>query len=257
MVRTRAFQACNPGPIPGGVTILRSWRASDGAAIFCKTVAEDALRPCPPTVSAIALATAEAQRRWKLCHRAWEGVQHPYPIQPTNNQQKNNQPKNNQPKNKIMNQSCFFVLKKEKNRYNYHTMKEVLLYFILYSFIGWIIDTGFRSFKEGKFSQGSFLKLPFCSTYGFGALLLLTIRPIIIEQNTLNQFLLLAIILSTVEFILGFISFHVWKKHYWNYSKKPFNLFGYTDIEHAIYWGGLGVIFINFIHPIITKLISF
>ena len=132
-----------------------------------------------------------------------------------------------------------------------------MLYFIFYGFVGWLMDTGFRTIRDKKFSQGSFLKIPFCSTYGLGALLLLLIQSWIIEQNILVQFVLLAVVLSAFEFIIGFLSSHVWGKRYWDYSKQPFNLFGHTDLEHAIYWGGLGVLFIHVVHPMVTAIFTF
>jgi uncharacterized membrane protein len=134
-------------------------------------------------------------------------------------------------------------------------MQEVIMLFFIYGFLGWIIDTGFRSFKENKFSQGSFLNLPFCSSYGFGGLSILAVEPFVNQQGIIWQFLSLAIVLSLLEFTLGFLSSKFWQKRFWDYSKNRFNLKGHTDLEHAIYWGGLGIIFLNIFQPWLLKIL--
>ncbi len=132
-------------------------------------------------------------------------------------------------------------------------MKEVLIFFFIYGLFGWILDTSYRSIQAKRFNQGSFLNLPFCTSYGLGGLFLITISDWITEFDLITQFVILAISLAALEYALGFISHLTWKKRYWDYRKAKFNIKGYTDLEHAIYWGLLGLFFIHILHPWVSS----
>ena len=48
-------------------------------------------------------------------------------------------------------------------------------FFVIYAFIGWILETVSASWEERRFINRGFLNGPFCPIYGFGALLLLLV----------------------------------------------------------------------------------
>ena len=50
---------------------------------------------------------------------------------------------------------------------------EYIIYFFIYSFIGWLIETIYALFVHGYFVKRGFLFGPICPIYGFGAVLLL------------------------------------------------------------------------------------
>ena len=52
---------------------------------------------------------------------------------------------------------------------------DVLTYFIIYSFLGWILESLYRSFCERKLINTGFLRGPFCPIYGFGAAIMILI----------------------------------------------------------------------------------
>lgn len=45
----------------------------------------------------------------------------------------------------------------------------LLTYFVIYSFLGWIMESVFRSILEKKLINTGFLIGPLCPIYGFGA----------------------------------------------------------------------------------------
>ena len=56
----------------------------------------------------------------------------------------------------------------------------ISIYFVFYSFIGYLLETGFGLFSKGVIeSRQSFLFGPFCAIYGIGAILMIV---------TLNRF---------------------------------------------------------------------
>ena len=49
----------------------------------------------------------------------------------------------------------------------------LLAYFIIYSVLGWIIESIYRSICERKIINTGFLKGPFCPIYGIGAIIMI------------------------------------------------------------------------------------
>ena len=50
---------------------------------------------------------------------------------------------------------------------------ELLAYFIIYSILGWILESIYRSICEKKIVNTGFLKGPFCPIYGIGAIIMI------------------------------------------------------------------------------------
>ena len=61
-------------------------------------------------------------------------------------------------------------------------------YFIIYSFMGWCIETVYATIKKREFVNRGFLHGPFCPIYGFGTVsIILLLKPI--ETNYVFLFL--------------------------------------------------------------------
>ena len=50
---------------------------------------------------------------------------------------------------------------------------ELLLYFIIYSFLGWVLESVCKTIWEKKFVNSGFLHGPFCPIYGAGAIIMI------------------------------------------------------------------------------------
>ena len=59
---------------------------------------------------------------------------------------------------------------------------------------------------------------------------------------------------TVIEFLFGFIFNIVLKKHVWDYSDKPFNLFGQVCLLFTLLWGLLCVVAIPLADKINKKL---
>ena len=49
----------------------------------------------------------------------------------------------------------------------------LLYYFILFSFIGWLLETLYSVYELGHFTKRGFLYGPLCPIYGYGSLILI------------------------------------------------------------------------------------
>lgn len=132
---------------------------------------------------------------------------------------------------------------------------EILTYFIIYSFLGWIMESIVRSFAERKIINTGFLIGPFCPIYGFGACIMF-----LFLSNLKNRIILLffvsVIILSVWEYVVGIFLEKAFHTKYWDYSDHKINFQGRICLTNSICWGVIGVLFVHFIHPFIQGLVG-
>ena len=135
------------------------------------------------------------------------------------------------------------------------TIFEILLYFIIYSFLGWVMESAFRSIIEKKMINTGFLKGPFCPIYGIGAIIMFLFLDHF-DKNIFFLFLISMITLTIWEYIVGVLLEKIFKTKYWDYSEQKFNFQGRICLLNSIYWGVLGVAFVKYIHPFIQRIVS-
>jgi len=146
--------------------------------------------------------------------------------------------------------------KKNKTIFGFSIWR-LIAYFIIYSVLGFIIETAFGAVTKGVIeSRKSFLYGPFCAIYGLGAVvMILCLQPFKKNNNTLfwGGFVVGSIIEYLVS-LIGELIFHV---IWWDYSDMPLNINGRVCVYFSIFWGLLGIYLVSYINPKIDKLINF
>ena len=85
---------------------------------------------------------------------------------------------------------------------NMNEMLSIIAYFIIYSFIGWLLESTYKSVNQGKFINSGFLHGPLCPIYGYGAMIMyLSLKDL--TNNIFILFLFGLIVLSVFEYIVG------------------------------------------------------
>lgn len=136
------------------------------------------------------------------------------------------------------------------------TFKRLLAYFIIYSFLGFIVETIFGILTKGVLeSRQSCLFGPFCCIYGVGAALMIPGLQKFKKSNW-GIFIAGAIEGSIVEYALSWIGEVFFKIKWWDYSNMPFNINGRITLVFTIFWGLLSLGLIRFINPYIEKMIN-
>lgn len=143
--------------------------------------------------------------------------------------------------------NVFNIIFKNSDKFN-----DLFFYFMFYSFGGWIVENLYSFFTIGKFKKEGFLLGPFKPMYGFAPVILLILLSGI--ENKILIFLLCFIIPSSVEYISGFLLQKLFNKHWWDYSRIPFQLNGHVCLRFSIYWIFLSLAVIYLLHPLIFKL---
>lgn len=133
---------------------------------------------------------------------------------------------------------------------------ELVTYFAIYSFLGWIMESIVRSIAEKRIVNTGFLNGPFCPIYGCGAIIMLLILKCF-AYHWFILFLASFVILTLWEYIVGVLLEKIFKTKYWDYSDQKFNFQGRICLMNSLCWGVLGVLFIYYIHPFITQLVGY
>lgn len=159
---------------------------------------------------------------------------------------KNNLEKNNK-ENKV---------KKNKTIFGFSIWR-LIAYFIIYSVLGFIIETAFGAVTKGVIeSRKSFLYGPFCAIYGLGAVvMILCLQPFKKNNNTL--FCGGFVAGSVIEYLVSLIGELIFHVIWWDYSDMPLNINGRVCVYFSIFWGLLGIYLVSYVNPKIDKLINF
>lgn len=134
----------------------------------------------------------------------------------------------------------------------------ILAYFIIYSFIGFVIETLFAMVNYSVFeSRQSFLYGPFCGIYGVGAVFMYVILNKYFKKNKHLLFFGGFIVGSIVEYILSFLGEAILNVRWWDYSGRFLNVNGRICFLYSLFWGTLGLYFMTVINPFVDKIIEF
>ncbi|WP_410511730.1 putative ABC transporter permease [Paenibacillus sp. BR2-3] len=129
---------------------------------------------------------------------------------------------------------------------------QYFFYFVMYSFLGWVLEGTYNLYSKGSFRKEGFLKGPFKPMYGFAPLLLLVAKDLSLP---LPLFLLLALVVpSVVEFVSGWLLVTVFHKQWWDYSGMSYQLQGHICLRFSLYWWVLSVACIYGIQPLMELL---
>lgn len=136
-----------------------------------------------------------------------------------------------------------------------HTILVQFVYFVLYSFLGWICETIYCSIDDKKFVNRGFLNGPFCPIYGTGALLVIDIF-MKYKDDLLVLFILSVVITSIVEYITSYLLEKIFNLQLWDYSTYYFNLNGRVCLKNSLLFGVLSILAVEIIHPAVEGFLS-
>ncbi len=135
-------------------------------------------------------------------------------------------------------------------------LAEMLIFFFIYSFLGWVVEVAFHQLKCGRFINRGMLAGAVCPIYGFGAVIIITLlEPI--KNNLFLLFIASAILCTFLEYLAGLALDKLFHKRWWDYSEVPYNIGGYVCMQFSVYWGIGGIILIRDIQSIVARFVNF
>lgn len=150
------------------------------------------------------------------------------------------------------------IKNKEKKKFTIlgYSVWRLLAYFIIYSVIGYIIETIYGMMTKGVWeSRQSFLYGPFCGIYGLGAVVMIIFLQYF-NKNHNTLFIGGFIVGSVVEYVVSLIGEVIFNVKWWDYSNMPLNINGRICVFFSLFWGFLAIYLMCYAHPKIDKFLN-
>lgn len=127
--------------------------------------------------------------------------------------------------------------------------------FIIYSMLGWFVESVYMSLCNRRLTNRGFGKGPFCPIYGFGAVIgYLVLSPL--SGSYIKLYLAGAVLATVFEYLVGRLMLKIFGEVWWDYNEKPCNYQGIICLESTVAWGFYAIIVIMFLHGRVLRFID-
>lgn len=130
-----------------------------------------------------------------------------------------------------------------------------ILYFFMYSFMGWCYESTVVSIQQKKWVNRGFIHGPFLPIYGVGGMLCV-LANFSSGGSWIKTFIYATIVCTVMEFCTGLAMEAIFKVRYWDYRNYPLNIKGYICPAVSALWGVIALIVSNYIQPFIVNNIA-
>lgn len=131
----------------------------------------------------------------------------------------------------------------------------ILASFVIYSILGWFVESVYMSFCNKKLTNRGFAKGPFCPIYGFGA----TFGSIILQpfaKSYLATYIAGALLATAFEYLAGIVMIKALGSLWWDYNDKPYNFRGIICLESTLAWGFYAIGVVEYLNAFIMRKID-
>ncbi len=135
------------------------------------------------------------------------------------------------------------------------TIETHFVLFVIYSFLGWFMESVGGILKVKKFVNRGFLIGPYCPIYGIGVICL-TLLLNKYKDDVLVLFLLSMLVCGTLEYLTSYFMEKIFNARWWDYGNRRFNINGRICLETTIPFGLAGCLFLVIINPFFEKYIN-
>ena len=132
----------------------------------------------------------------------------------------------------------------------------IFLMFMIYSFLGWIVDIVGNFLSKKQIVNRGFFIGPYCPIYGFGALFITFFLHLIPVQNYLFVFISCILICSFLEYMTSYVLEKLFHARWWDYSDHRFHINGRVSLTTSLGFGTLGLILVYIFNPFFLKIIK-
>lgn len=125
-------------------------------------------------------------------------------------------------------------------------------YFMLYSFLGFLLEVGYALATGGRRDRKRTLVLPLCPVYGLGALAVLAL-PERVTEHPLLLMLCGGAAATGVEYATAVFYEKVLGVSFWDYRENRWNLHGRVCPLFSLVWAALLPAAVYWIHPAVSR----
>ncbi len=133
-------------------------------------------------------------------------------------------------------------------------LTEYILFFIIYSFFGWLYESLYYSLQFKKLVNTGFLHACFCPIYG-----VVCVGNIIFLGNVQSDarvFLISMLMVSATEYVVSWLLEKKFNRRWWDYSGLPFNINGRISLFSSLAFGFMSLFQMRVIHPIVVHILA-
>lgn len=136
-------------------------------------------------------------------------------------------------------------------------MGRYIIFFIIFSFLGWVWESIFCSICNRKWVKRGFLYGPICPIYGFGGILGLALYDLVSPiPPTWVIFSAGFVVSILLEYPTSWLLEKLFHTRWWDYHHYPLNLNGRISVPTSIGFGVAAIIIVKLLIPLINPLIT-
>lgn len=129
--------------------------------------------------------------------------------------------------------------------------------FVIGSFCGTILETIWAFLLQGTFQvRVGMVYGPFIPVYGGGAVFLTLVLYKLYKLSDTLIYVISAVVGAGFEYFCSWFQETLFGTVSWDYSDTVFNLDGRTNLMYALIWGFLGLVWVRYLYPWVSKLIE-
>lgn len=128
---------------------------------------------------------------------------------------------------------------------------KLVLIFLVGSLVGFLYEEIFYLITDHKLYYQGFLYGPYLPIYGWGSLLLLSLKKF--KKNPVLVFLFAILITGVLEYFSGYFMFKIFNKRWWDYTGLFLNIDGYVCLRSVLTFSIGAIILIYWLEPIISN----
>ena len=134
-----------------------------------------------------------------------------------------------------------------------YTLYQLLWFFLIYSFLGWLMETAAAAARKGRLLNRGFLNAPFSPVYGLASIFFAIFLP---ELRSTPFFLFVGgmLLATALELVTGILLERIFGQKWWDYSQEPWNFSGYICLKYSIAWGILSLFCLFVGNPLLVSL---
>ena len=135
-----------------------------------------------------------------------------------------------------------------------------IIWFIIFSVIGWIFETVYCSISDGFYQNRGFLYGPVCPIYGLGAILCIVIADVANKYGYYDRFsawqiFVIGYVFSAIlEYSAHFLLEKKFHATWWDYSNMPLNLHGRICVPASTLFGLSYMFIFKYIYPLSLRM---
>ena len=131
--------------------------------------------------------------------------------------------------------------------------------FIVFSFMGWVWETVYCTFKTKHWQNRGFLYGPVCPIYGTAAVTAMIVFNFVPVLNTGSLaswkiFLICAAGSAVIEYTTSYVLEKIFHAVWWDYSTVPLNINGRICLPATCGFGLAGIVIVRYLFPFIRSL---